>query len=220
MSWVKSVSHSVDDVFDVNAKDISLQNKEWSHNMEKRVKDGFVEGIDAGKEAALQAGFNQGFKEGVTQTKTVGCLKGVLSAVQCWYKFKYPQSPIPTSVTELFQRVVQYEDALMDEMMKALQSPTPSVSDVSESMEDLEVNQGDPDCMGEECKEENCCRGDGQMDLSFLERPKSLSLSSDKCWSNMVESSNQLLQSCIDLVLELGLPQELIQHLEELRCKE
>ena len=39
MSWVKSVSVSGDDVFDEDADaDISLQNKEWKHNMEKRVK--------------------------------------------------------------------------------------------------------------------------------------------------------------------------------------
>lgn len=38
MSWVTSVSYSGEDVFDEDADDISLQNKEWKHNMEKRVK--------------------------------------------------------------------------------------------------------------------------------------------------------------------------------------
>ena len=38
MSWVKAVGRSVEDVFDEDADDITLQNKEWKYNMEKRVK--------------------------------------------------------------------------------------------------------------------------------------------------------------------------------------
>lgn len=37
MSWVKSVASS-EDVFDEEVDDISLQNKEWKYNMEKRAK--------------------------------------------------------------------------------------------------------------------------------------------------------------------------------------
>lgn len=37
MSWVKSVASS-EDVFDEDVDDISLQNKEWKYNMEKRAK--------------------------------------------------------------------------------------------------------------------------------------------------------------------------------------
>lgn len=38
MSWVKSVPSSGDDVFDEEEDDLSLQNKEWRTNMEKRAK--------------------------------------------------------------------------------------------------------------------------------------------------------------------------------------
>lgn len=37
MSWVKSVASS-EDVFDQDVDDISLLNKEWKYNMEKRAK--------------------------------------------------------------------------------------------------------------------------------------------------------------------------------------
>lgn len=37
MSWLKSVASS-EEVFDEDVDDISLQNKEWKYNMEKRVK--------------------------------------------------------------------------------------------------------------------------------------------------------------------------------------
>uniref|UniRef100_A0A3Q0SCF7 OTU deubiquitinase with linear linkage specificity a n=1 Tax=Amphilophus citrinellus TaxID=61819 RepID=A0A3Q0SCF7_AMPCI len=38
MSWVKAVSLSGEDVFDESADDLSLQNKEWTSNMKKRLK--------------------------------------------------------------------------------------------------------------------------------------------------------------------------------------
>ena len=38
MSWVKAVGRSVEDVFDEEADDITLQNKECKYNREKRVK--------------------------------------------------------------------------------------------------------------------------------------------------------------------------------------
>jgi len=37
MSWLRSVASS-EDVFDEDVDDISLQNKEWKYNMEKRAK--------------------------------------------------------------------------------------------------------------------------------------------------------------------------------------
>lgn len=38
MSWVKAAQSSGDDVFDENADDTSLQSKEWSSNMKKRLR--------------------------------------------------------------------------------------------------------------------------------------------------------------------------------------
>uniref|UniRef100_A0AAY4BS30 Essential protein Yae1 N-terminal domain-containing protein n=1 Tax=Denticeps clupeoides TaxID=299321 RepID=A0AAY4BS30_9TELE len=74
MSWVKALGSS-EDVFDENADDISLQSKEWKYNMEKRAKDGFRDGINAGKEASLQAGFNQGYRAGGLNSRS-DCLNG------------------------------------------------------------------------------------------------------------------------------------------------
>lgn len=38
MSWVKSVLYSGEDVFDENADDISLLNREWASNMKRRIR--------------------------------------------------------------------------------------------------------------------------------------------------------------------------------------
>ncbi|MED6282577.1 hypothetical protein CHARACLAT_033611, partial [Characodon lateralis] len=78
MSWVKAASFSGEDVFDENADDLNLQSKEWTSNMKKRIKDGYVDGVSAGEEASLQVGFNQGFREGAAQTVAVGRLRGIV----------------------------------------------------------------------------------------------------------------------------------------------
>lgn len=217
MSWVKALSHSGEDVFDESADDLGLLSREWASNMKKRVRDGYVDGVDAGEEASLQAGFNLGFKEGAARTAAVGRLRGIVSAVQCWCQIQHPESPVPASVTDLLQLVSQHEDAVMDSIRRDLENPPPSVSAVSESMEDLEVKQADPGCCGGGCKETGCCGGAENMDLDVShQRQKSCSGSTD-CSAGSGENLNLLLQRCVDLVSELGLPQELISHIEELQ---
>ncbi|XP_044033215.1 OTU deubiquitinase with linear linkage specificity a [Siniperca chuatsi] len=217
MSWVKAVSYNGEDVFDEMADDLNLQSKEWTSNMKKRIRDGYVDGVDSGEEASLQAGFNLGFREGAAQTVAVGRLKGVVSAIWCWCQIQHPESPVPASVTDLLQRVSQHEDTVMDDIRKALENPPPSVSVVSESMEDLEVEQAGSGCCGEGCKETDCCRRGDKMDLNVPHQHQKLCSGSTDCSSSSAESLNYLLQRCTDLVSELGLPQELISHIQELR---
>ncbi|XP_059182999.1 OTU deubiquitinase with linear linkage specificity a [Centropristis striata] len=217
MSWVKAVSNSVD-VFDENGDELSLQNKEWTANMKKRVRDGYVDGIDAGEDASLQAGFNMGYREGAAKTVAVGRLRGIVSAICCWCQIQHPESPVPASVTNLLQRVSRYEETIMEGIRQALENPPPSVSSVSESMEDLEVQPADSGCCGGEgCKDADCCsKGGERMDLDAPQQQQKLSPGSSDCSPSSNESFSQLLQRCIDLVLELGLPQELISHIQEL----
>ncbi|XP_019942897.2 OTU deubiquitinase with linear linkage specificity a [Paralichthys olivaceus] len=219
MSWLKAAALSAEDVFDEHGDELNLQSKEWSSNMKKRVKDGYVDGVDAGEEAALQLGFNQGFKEGAARTVAVGRLKGIISAIWCWCQIEHPDTPVPARVTELLQRVSQHEDKITEGIRKALENPPPSVSDVSESMEDLEVKQADPSCCGDEgCGEETeCCSRVDKMDQDVPQQPQKLCSGSAGCSSCSDEGLSLLLQSCMDVVSELGLPQELLSHIQELK---
>ncbi|XP_029005305.1 OTU deubiquitinase with linear linkage specificity a [Betta splendens] len=210
MSWVKAALFTGDDVFDENADELNLQSKEWISNMKKRVKDGYVDGADAGEEASLQVGFNLGFREGAAQTAAVGRLKGIVSAIWCWCQIQCSENPVPASVTGLLQEVSQHEDKIMDNLRKALEHPPPSMSDVSESMDELEVEPADSDCCGEGCKNTGCCRRGENMDVVT---PHSHFTCTD-CSSE--ESLNHLIQRCIDVVSELGLPQELIDQIQAL----
>ncbi|KAJ8010335.1 hypothetical protein DPEC_G00073990 [Dallia pectoralis] len=220
MSWVKSVQHSGEDVFDEDADDINLQDKEWKCNMKKRVKDGYVDGIDHGKEASLQLGFNMGYREGAEGTIAVGRLKGIISAIQCWCQLQRPDNTIPASVTDLLQRVVKHEDSIMEAMRTAVESSIPSVSDVSETMEDLGVGEGGVCCGEGGCSKGSACsKKSSDVDLGSVlpQKPILSATMSADLFTIPGESLEELLQCSMDIVSELGLPQELIQHLEQLK---
>ncbi|XP_026148030.1 OTU deubiquitinase with linear linkage specificity a [Mastacembelus armatus] len=216
MSWTKAALFSGEDVFDEYADDLSLQSKEWTCNMKKRVRDGFVDGVDAGEQASLQAGFDLGFREGAAQTAAVGRLKGIASAIWCWCQIQYPEKPVPASVTELLQQVAQHEDKVMVDISNPLETPAPSVSSISESMEDLDMEQTDSNFCREGCKEIDCCKTEEQMDLGVPHQPQKLWSGSTYCSPSSGESLKQLQQRCMDVVTELGLPQELVGHIQEL----
>ncbi|KAF7660793.1 hypothetical protein LDENG_00275460 [Lucifuga dentata] len=214
MSWLKSVpaTWNGEDIFDEDDDDLHLQSREWTINMKRRIRDGYVDGVDAGEDAFLQVGFKEGFREGAAQTVVVGHLKGIVSAISCWCQFQHPKSPVPASVTDLLQRVSQYEDNIVESLRKALENPPPSVSDISESKKDLEVDHGAPGCCGETCEKSDCCRKGEDMKLGASHCHQTQNRS-----SGSHESLNQLLQRCMDVVLELGLPQELIGRIQELK---
>ncbi|XP_027129818.1 protein YAE1 homolog [Larimichthys crocea] len=213
MSWVKAAQLSAEDVFDEDADDLSVSNKEWLTNMKRRIRDGFVDGADAGEDAALQAGFNQGFREGAAQTVAVGRLKGIASAVSCWWQIQYPGRPIPASVCDLLQQIEQYENTIIE----GLKYVPPSVSSVSETMEDLDLKQPDSGCCGEGCKETDCCKRGEKMDLDVPHQQQKPHTCSTDCSSSSSGTVNHLVQRCMDLVSELGLPQELLGHIEEVK---
>ncbi|XP_058492303.1 OTU deubiquitinase with linear linkage specificity a [Solea solea] len=217
MSWLKSVkSHSSEDVFDENADELTVQRREWTTNMKRRLKDGYVDGADAGEELALQLGFNQGYKEGAAQTVSVGRLKGIVSAIWCWCQIQHPENPVPASVTDLLQQVSQHEDKITEGIRKAMENPPPSVSDVSEIMEDLEVKQVDRGCSGESCEETDCCKRGENMELDDCCQPQKLCSGTTDHSFCSDEGLHLLVQRCVDVVAELELPQELISHIQEL----
>ncbi|XP_028290465.1 OTU deubiquitinase with linear linkage specificity a [Gouania willdenowi] len=210
MSWLNASVLSSDDVFDETADELSLMDKEWTNNMKKRVLDGYVDGADAGEDASLQEGFNQGFIEGAARTAAVGTLKGTVCAIQSWYQIQHPGTPVPASVTELLQLITQHEHQVLDSINKDLENPPQTVSDISESMEDLEVKG---------CSESDCCKRAENMDMDSPSQPHTNCPESVKTTFSLSQSLNHLVQRCMDIVTELGLPHEIKDDLEKLKTQ-
>ncbi|XP_077365696.1 OTU deubiquitinase with linear linkage specificity a [Festucalex cinctus] len=207
MSWLKlAASNGTDDVFEEKADELDISAKEWALNMRRRTRDGYVDGADAGEDAALEVGFKEGFQEGAAKTLAVGRLRGIVCAIGSWYQVEHRGQPFPTSVTNLLQHVSQHEDSIVTEIMQAMETLPPSADDLAESLEDLGVAppQG--------CSESDCC-----METS----PSACGVGnsngdarSSSCARGAIFS--QLLQSCRDIVAELGLPPGLLEHINEL----
>ncbi|XP_077411132.1 OTU deubiquitinase with linear linkage specificity a isoform X1 [Vanacampus margaritifer] len=212
MSWLKlAASNGMDDVFEENADERDISAKEWALNMKRRTRDGYVDGADAGEDAALEVGFQEGFREGAAKTLAVGRLRGIVCAVGSWYQVEHRGQPFPASVTNLLQRVSQHEDSIVTEIMKAMEELPPIADDLAESLEDLGVAPP----VG--CPESDCC-----MDTDsppHCQTSRSACGANGDAWSSSCARGaifSQLLQSCRDIVAELGLPLGLLEHINEL----
>lgn len=141
------------------------------------------------------------------------------SAVRCWCQAQLPGSPALASVNDLLQRLEAHEDGLVEAMRKAQQKPLPSVTEMVDDMEDLNVeqtNQGgesrcsnNGDCCGRDGTNNDCC---GNTRGVSEDSPRILSHGS----FSTSQSLKQLLKCCLDLVTELGLPEELKLHIQQL----
>ncbi|XP_032298438.1 protein YAE1 homolog isoform X2 [Coturnix japonica] len=94
MSWVQVVaSRSNEDIFDEDADEMYPVQKEWNNTMKKRLKEGYRDGVEAGKELAIQEGFNQGYRQGAELMVTCGQFKGTLNCAGSIKEKKLPILP-------------------------------------------------------------------------------------------------------------------------------
>ncbi|XP_058038262.1 protein YAE1 homolog [Ahaetulla prasina] len=164
MSWLQSaVSQCGEDVFDENADEMDLAQKEWKSAMEKRVKEGYREGVDAGKGVTLQQGFNQGYKEAIRMMFECSQLKGTISALLSWYHHNKHSPATLNEMTDLLNQLRTYEE----NMLKNLNciNSQPSVGDLLHTLNDMDL---DHECCAVEqhsrtCAElpKNSCRNNG-----------------------------------------------------------
>lgn len=137
------------------------------------------------------------------------------SAVRCWCQVQLPGSPALASVTDLLQRLETHEDGLVEAMRKAQQKPLPSVTEVVDDMEDLNVEQRDRDEESRCSNNADCCGRDGTNN-DCCGYARGVSEDSQRILSHGSFSTRQLLKCCLDLVIELGLPEELQLNIQQL----
>ncbi|XP_025055831.1 yae1 domain-containing protein 1 isoform X2 [Alligator sinensis] len=139
MSWVQAaVSRPSEDVFDEDADEMHLIQKEWKSTMEKRIKEGYRDGVEAGKERALQQGFNQGYREGAKMMRTCGQFKGILNALLSWCHLNGHDSALLSKINDLLDAVGKYEE----HVLKCLNSvhPQPHLGELLDSVQDMDLS--------------------------------------------------------------------------------
>lgn len=100
-------------------------------------------------------------------------------------------------------------------MRKTQEKPPPSVTEMMDDMEDLNVEQrnhsGDSDSY---TKDGERCGNDGGTACCGMVEDSSRIVSQKS--SSLADSFEQLLKCCLDLVTELGLPEELKCHIQQI----
>lgn len=140
MPWLQAVQPPKgDDVFDEEADDMHISQQEWKSTMEKRVKEGYRDGIDAGKADSLQQGFNEGYREGLAVLMASGTLKGCLWALKCWSCLLETSSYLSTEIDNLLQAVGRLEESASRSLATTSLQPHPG--ELADSIKDMSLNQ-------------------------------------------------------------------------------
>ncbi|KAM4028228.1 protein YAE1 homolog isoform 1-T1 [Anomaloglossus baeobatrachus] len=217
MSWVRAAAElrpqGQDDVFDEEADEMKLLQNDWKKAMEKRMKEGYLDGVDAGKEHSRQTGFNVGYTQGASLLLPCGELRGSLSALITWCQVHDSHSSSCTQLTELLTSVAQCEDNVVKTLSSIHQVPHPS--GISGALEDMDVTSfSQPSSEGSCNAGQNCC-------LNQESRPTSFSScrTIQQLRNAMKHELGQILQDTIAVVQENNLPADLFSYLQTLNTK-
>ncbi|KAM7072480.1 protein YAE1 homolog isoform 2-T3 [Acridotheres tristis] len=140
MSWVQvAISQSNEDIFDEDADEMYLLQKEWNSTMKRRLKEGYRDGIEAGKELALQTGFNQGYKRGAEVMITCGQFKGTLNALLSWCHFNGHDSAL-SMINNLLDVIGKHEDDVLKYLNSTEEQQQPHLGHILDSVQDMDLN--------------------------------------------------------------------------------
>ncbi|KFP03483.1 Yae1 domain-containing protein 1, partial [Calypte anna] len=140
MSWVQvAVSRSSEDVFDEDAEEMYLL--QWNSTMKKRLKEGYRDGIEAGKELALQEGFNQGYRHGAKLMVTCGQFRGTLNALLSWCHLNGHDSAL-SKINNLLGVIGKHEDDVLKYLNSVEQQP--HLGHILDSVQDMDLNCTSP----------------------------------------------------------------------------
>ncbi|NXL97253.1 YAED1 protein, partial [Tyrannus savana] len=220
MSWVQAaVSRSSEDIFDEDADEMYLLQKEWNSTMKKRLKEGYRDGVEAGKELALQKGFNQGYRHGAELMITCGQFKGTLNALLSWCHFNGHDSAL-NKINNLLDVVGKHEE----DVFKYLNSveEQPHLRHVLDSVEDMDLNH--TASAGTEYKEvtdgkqedggssgENICRHNGEAGSLQSECSKA-----NLCTDPERSTLDWVKKQTVWLLEQLDLPLDILHHVQQL----
>uniref|UniRef100_V9L9S5 Essential protein Yae1 N-terminal domain-containing protein n=1 Tax=Callorhinchus milii TaxID=7868 RepID=V9L9S5_CALMI len=208
-----------EDVFDEEADELRIEQREWKSRMDRRHKEGYRDGLNAGRESTLQDGFNQGYQEGAKKMLAVGQLKGILSAVLSWCQLNRSDPHLITQINQLLSAAAQQEESIFGKLSAA--PPEASVGDIMESIEEMGLDpvleKPEAGCCGN-VKGENCCNSSYEVRTCGLDN--TASSSQEVCCrtvsdpSGGAKSLKGLCQDCAILLENCGLPMDIAHHFQ------
>nr|XP_020042017.1 yae1 domain-containing protein 1 [Castor canadensis] len=226
MSWVQAASSirgpgDPGDVFDEEADETLLAQREWRSHMQRRVKEGYRDGIDAGKAVALQQGFNQGYKEGAELIINYGQLRGTLSALLSWCHLHDDSSTGISKINHLLDAVGQCEEYMLTHLKSI--TPQPHVVDLLDSIEDMDLCHVVPaGKKSDEAKDERLCENNAEFNKNCSENPTGIDCSDLECCRTQEHNHSKnpgltwILEQTASLVKQLGVSLDVLQHLKQL----
>ncbi|KFV83647.1 Yae1 domain-containing protein 1, partial [Struthio camelus australis] len=219
MSWVQvAISQSSEDIFDEDADEIYLAQKEWNSTMKKRLKEGYRDGIEAGKELALQEGFNQGYRQGAELMVTCGQFRGTLNALLSWCHLNGHDSAL-SKINHLLDVIGKHEDDML-KYLNSIQEQS-HLGDILDFVQDMDLSDTAP--AGTECNAVKAgkyghngsagkiCRNNGKGDC----------LQSDCSKAKLCTDPERLTlawvkEQTVWLVEQLGLSLDILHHVQQL----
>ncbi|KAM9697836.1 protein YAE1 homolog [Dama dama] len=226
MSWVQAASlvqgaEEEADVFDEEADESLLVQREWRSHMQRRVKEGYRDGIDAGKADTLQQGFNQGYKEGAEVIINYGQLRGTLSALLSWCHLHDNSSALISKINNLLDAVGQCEEYVLRHL-KSITSQ-PHVVDLLDSIQDMDLCHVAPaEEKIDEAKDERFCENNAEFNKNCSKNLSRVDCSSLECCRAQEHARPEnpsltwILEQTASLVKQLGVSVDILQHLKQL----
>ncbi|XP_019509388.1 PREDICTED: yae1 domain-containing protein 1 [Hipposideros armiger] len=226
MSWVQaatSVSNQREegDVFDEEADESLLVQREWRNHMQRRVKEGYRDGLEAGKAVSLQQGFNQGYKEGAEVIINYGQLRGTLSALLSWCHLQDNSSALISKINNLLDAVGQCEECVLKHLKSI--TPQPHVVDLLDSIQDMDLCHVVPaEKESDKAKDERLCEDNAELNKNCGKSLGRAHCSSLECGGTREHvhsespSLSWILEQTAGLVKQLGVSVDILQHLKQL----
>ncbi|XP_007955162.1 protein YAE1 homolog [Orycteropus afer afer] len=226
MSWVQAATliqrpGDERDVFDEEADESLLVQREWRNHMHRRVKEGYRDGVDAGKAVTLQQGFNQGYKEGAEVIINYGQLRGTLSALLSWCHLHDNSSALISKINNLLDAVGQCEEYVLQHLKSV--TPQPHVVDLLDSIQDTDLCHGVPaEKTIDEATDERLSENNAEFNKNCSTSPSGTDYSYLECYRTQQHTHSEnpsltwILEQTATLVKQLGIPVDILQHLKQL----
>ncbi|NXS10042.1 YAED1 protein, partial [Neodrepanis coruscans] len=220
MSWVQvAVSQSSEDIFDEDADEMYLLQKEWNSTMKKRLKEGYRDGIEAGKELARQKGFNQGYRHGAKLMITCGQFKGTLNALLSWCHFNGHDSAL-SKINNLLDVVAKHEEYVLKYLNSVEEQP--HLGHILDCVQDMDLNHtASAGTEYKEVKDRKCEDGGSSGENICRNNNEAGSLQSEYSKANLCTDPERstlawVKKQTVWLVEQLGLSLDILHHVQQL----